>query len=115
MKRPSNREEPPVDAEEAVLSFPGPRRTIVPATSFRSTWIVASIESLRNFGQFERYRALLGERSDEVLTCVAGVWLPMAVARSHYRACESLGLSIEEQTAMSQSTDNHVRRAWYAT
>ena len=33
--------------EETLLPFPGPRARIAPATQFRSTWVVSSVQSLR--------------------------------------------------------------------
>jgi hypothetical protein len=103
------------DQEELILPFPGPRKGIPTATAFRSTWVVSSLESLRSGGPWERYLEQLLEHRDEVLSSVAGVWLPMSVARAHYRACDALGLSSEEVAALGRGPGGQVRRAWYAT
>ena len=90
--------------EEIVLPLPVPRERVVPATQFRSTWVVASLQGLRAGGHFDRYeRQLSAEHRDAVLHCVAGTWLPMPVATAHYEACQSLNLTIEEQLTMGDA------------
>jgi len=67
---------------------------------WRSTWVVSSIQTLRHRGLFDRYAALLpAAHRDAILMCVAGTWLPVAVARAHYEACQALGLARAEQIA----------------
>ena len=90
--------------EEVILPFPAPRAQIEPATHYRSTWIVSSLQSLRSAGHFDRYVAVLPPAmKSEILDAVAGVWMPMPVARAHYVACDELGLSSDEQLAMGAS------------
>jgi hypothetical protein len=38
----------------------------------------------------------------------------MPVARSHYAACDALGLCRDEVTALFEGQGNRIRRAWYA-
>ena len=61
---------------------------IPPTTRFRSTWIVSSLEGLRERGCFDRYERQLIDYRDAILSAVAGVWLPVDVVRAHYEACE---------------------------
>jgi len=98
--------------EEAIVPLPGTRAQIPPATAYRSTWVVSSLNSLRYHGLFERYLGELREHRDEILSCVAGTWLP--VARSHYRACDALGLSDAQIMEIVRGPGAQVRRAWYA-
>ena len=98
----------------AIVPLPGPRDSVPNATVFRSTWILSSHEGLRANGHWERYLLELSDHRDEILSCVAGVWLPIWVARAHYRACDRLGLSSDEVAAMSRGEGGRVRRAWYA-
>jgi hypothetical protein len=70
---------------------------------YRSTWIVSSLQSLRERGHFGRYDELLTTHRTEILECVAGTWLPMGMAQAHYMACDGLGLPIEEQLAMGRA------------
>jgi hypothetical protein len=96
--------------ETVALDFPA---SVEPATEFRSTWVVSSLEGLRAHGHFDRYQALLRSHHDEVLNCVAGAWLPMKAVRAHYAACEALSLSTEEVARMSRE-GGAVRRAWHS-
>jgi hypothetical protein len=107
------REGSPADGETVVLPFPGPRESIPPATEFRSTWLTSSLEGLRKHGHFDRYQTLLRNHQDEILTSVAASWIPLAVARAHYEACERLQLDSDQIEAMARAGGD-VRRAWYA-
>jgi hypothetical protein len=100
--------------EEAILPLPCTRELIEPARHFRSTWIVASHEALRHGGHFEKYCELLGAHREQLLSCVAGTWLPIEVASDHYRACDALELTPERHLAMTMGPGGQVRRSWYA-
>src|SRR6516164_6941534 len=99
---------------EVVVPFPGPRSTISSATKYRSTWIVASLEALRTHGHYERFLSVLDEYRAEILSSIAGGWLPMPVVCAHYRACDALGLSDAEIGEMIEGPGARVRRAWHA-
>lgn len=96
------------------MPLPGPRESVPSATVFRSTWILSSHEGLRANGHWERYLHALTDHREEILSTVAGVWMPMHVALAHYRACDKLDLSSDEVTAMARGDGGRVRRAWYA-
>jgi hypothetical protein len=95
------------------VPLPGPRASIPQVTHFRSTWVVSSLEGIRARGHFERYQAFLGRHRDEILSCIAGVWLPIDVAKEHYQACEQLGISDDEYGAMAME-GSQVRTSWNA-
>jgi hypothetical protein len=101
--------------EEVIVPLPGVRASIPPATAYRSTWVVQSLDTLRHHGLFDRYLASLREHREEILSCIAGTWLPMPVVCAHYRACDSLGLSETQMTEMLRGPGVRVRRAWYAS
>ena len=103
------------DEEEAVLPFAAPPETIPMATEFRSTLIVASLQSLREHGHYERYGHILQTRRDEILSCVGGTWLPMAIARAHYEACDALGLTLRQQFEMGHAVGDRARKSWFAS
>lgn len=100
--------------EQVVLPLSVPRQSVARVTEVRSTSVVASIELLREEGQFERYASALLDHRDEILSCIAGEWLPVAVARAHYEACDALGLSASEQFAMGRAAAQHARTGWVA-
>ncbi len=86
---------------EVVLPFPVARAKIPATMNWRSTWIVSSIQTLKTRGHFDKYVARLPvQHRDALLLCVAGMWLPITVARAHYAACEELGLARSEQLDM---------------
>ena len=96
--------------ESVVLAFP---ESVRAATEFRSTWVVSSLEGLRAHGHYERYLKLLRGHRDEIVDCVAGAWLPMSVVRSHYEACDALGLRADDVARMARDGGT-VRRTWHA-
>ena len=91
-------------------------REILPHTvAFRSTWVVSSHEGLRAIGKWEKYVSCLRDHRETILACVAGAWLPIAVARAHYEACEGVGLSVDEIDVMGRGSGGQVRKAWHAS
>ena len=88
---------------EVHLALPAAREALEPAAHWRSTWVVSSLQTLKERGHFERYRALLpASHHADILMAVAGVWLPMSIARVHYETCGALGLSLAEQLEMGR-------------
>ena len=86
---------------EVVDRFPAPPAPLTQAKHWRSTLVLSSIQTLREFGYFERYASLLPSHlRDELPTTLAGSWLSMEAARHHYGACEALGLSRDEIMTM---------------
>lgn len=101
-----------VVAEEVVVAFPGgvSRDRVPIAASFRSTWLSSSLRALKERGLMDRYLAALPrEHHEAVLTTVAGVWLPTAVATAHYQACEALALAEDEQIAIGAEVGRHAQ------
>jgi hypothetical protein len=89
-------------AGDVVLAFPAPIR---PMRHLRSTVVMASIASLKKAGRFERYQqALAPEHRDTILGAIAATWLPIEVALAHYMACDTLGLTPEQQVQAGRQT-----------
>ena len=89
-----------------VLEFPAP---LEPLSQVRSTLLTSSLASLRTRGIFARYEAV--QRSplrDTIFHCVAGEWLPIEVAVAHYRACDALGLSRDEQVLIGKEVSKRI-------
>lgn len=105
----------PREREEVIVPLPAPRETIRPATEYRSTWLVSSLQALRARGLFDEYRRNLRAHEETILSALVGVWLPMDVARAHYDACERLGLSEAEQVAMGDAVGDRMRGTLLAT
>jgi hypothetical protein len=114
MSGPSGIRYPTGGEDGVIVPLPTPRSSIPRATAYRSTWVVSSLESLRTAGLLERYLAALDDRHhEEILSCVAGAWLPMALVRAHYLACDTLAISNLEMAAIKRGPGGHVRRAWF--
>lgn len=97
-------------SEETLVPF---RETPVPAaTALRSTIILTSLQTLRSHGYFGRYVKLLADHKAEILDCVAGVWIPMPVARAHYVACDALALTAREQYELGHEVGCQFRDAY---
>jgi hypothetical protein len=79
-------------------------------TSFRSTLVISSLATLQERGLTARYFELLAPpQRERVRTTIAGVWLPTELVVSHYRACDSLGLSQAEQLDIGRAVGVRIR------
>jgi hypothetical protein len=88
-------------AEEVILAPPD---LVRPMTHARSTILIGSLAAIQA-SHGERYAAALSPKAREVLLhLVAGTWVPVDLALEHYRACETLGLPLDEQLANGRET-----------
>jgi hypothetical protein len=93
---------------EMVVGLPEP---LVPLTEVKSTLLLSSIQSLRVYGVYERYlEHLADEYRAAVLESVVGAWVPVDAALAHYRACDALLLSAEDQLALGRLTGQGLRQ-----
>ena len=94
-----SRAEHVTDKGEIFLPFPnGAGRGGVPeAKQFRTTWLAGSLRALKDRGHMPRYLKLLPEEHHaSILGAVAGTWLPIELALTHYSACDRLALPTQE-------------------
>lgn len=99
----------PGSGEEVFLSLHVPRHELKPATSFRSTWVVSSQNTLKERGHYDHYTTILTSEHREALTMmVAGAWIPIEVASAHYEACEALALPTAERLAIGRAVSKHL-------
>jgi hypothetical protein len=76
---------------EVFLPFRSPIRR--PVHQVRSTLILNGIQTLRAHGFYSRYLDLLGpETRDQIMSLVAGLWIPIDLPMAHYRAADRLNL-----------------------
>jgi hypothetical protein len=65
-----------------------------PVTEARSTLIVSAIQTLRAHGLYEQYVNLLSPQlRQDIMSLVAGLWIPGELALEHYRTMDRLQLS----------------------
>jgi hypothetical protein len=77
---------------ETFVPFEHPGRP-PPATHVRSTLIVSSMQAFRARGLFDAYSAQLSvESRNELMSLIAGTWIPIDLGFAHYRAADGLGL-----------------------
>lgn len=94
---------------EPFVPYARPPETVRPARSWRSTWVISSIQSLRERGIFAAYEALLPpEHKEIILTSVAGVWMPIELAAAHYGACDRLPIPNTERLAIGAAAVDRV-------
>lgn len=91
---------------EVIVDFPSP---LQPITAIRSTLITSSLASLRLRGLLPQYEAVQqSSHRETILSCVAGGWLPLEVGFAHYRACDALGLSHEQQEEIGKDVSRRI-------
>jgi hypothetical protein len=91
------------DGQDVVLPYPRP---LVDVTRVKSTLLLASLAAVREHGLLSRYESQLAQGArDALFGAIAGVWMPVELAVSHYHACDGLGLSPEQQLALGRQTN----------
>jgi hypothetical protein len=71
----------------------------------RGTVLVGSIDAMRESPRWDDYvKALDAPFRETLLTTVPASWVPLDAAVAHYRACDRLGLSVEDQVANGRKT-----------
>ena len=106
----------PAAAAEILVALPRPEATLGAATAFRSTWVVSSLGTIRELGHEAAYfRNLPREHHETLTTAVAATWIPIDVAVAHYRACDALGLSSDEQIAIGRRVADKMKGTVFGT
>ena len=92
---------------EVMLPLPQP---IAAARNARSTVLLSSVAAVTAKGLEARYFGALAPQFHETMRgALAGVWLPFDVAIAHYRACDALGLTAEQQADMGRAVEQRIR------
>jgi hypothetical protein len=95
--------------DNAFLPLPGVPSHLGAASAARSTLVTTSIQSLRKRGLYDSYVQRLGDAHREnLVTTVAGVWLPIGAAIAHYEACDAMGLDAGEQLEIAMEVGDRV-------
>lgn len=102
-----------IEPESVVLALPA---IIKPLRHARSTILIGSISAIRASDRWEQYVAALAPDAREyLLHLVAGVWVPVEMAMQHYRACETLGFTTEEQMKNGRFTFDRAGASVFGT
>jgi hypothetical protein len=83
-----------------------------PATHVRSTLIVSSMQALRTRGLLDAYVSHLdpSHRAD-LLSLIAGTWVPVEIALAHYRAAQRLGLDAPTIEAIGAEVGERINKS----
>jgi len=101
---------------EVIVPLHAPVERIEPVRSLRSTLLSGSIQALRGRGLFEKYFGELPrQHHDAIRSMVAGVWIPMELARAHYDALDRLIPSESDQFDMGRDVADRIHRTLLAT
>jgi hypothetical protein len=83
---------------------------VPPVTSVRGTLLRSSLMALDGQGRLDAYREQLPrDMHDAVFGVVPGTWVDVALALAHYRAIDSLNLTIGEQLALGGAVGTSVQ------
>jgi hypothetical protein len=103
------------ERDEVVVPFRVPRDRVRPTTEFKSTWLTASLDTLRARGHWPRYiENLAPEYHDAVMSSIAGTWVPVEVSLAHYRACDALGLTVAEQMLIGRGVLERLQKTLFS-
>lgn len=82
---------------EEICSLPCPPSSLPLVTETKGTLVVSSLRGLRDADHYDAYLAKLAPKDRETIPLVvAGEWISIGVALTHYRACDALGLPAAE-------------------
>lgn len=82
----------------------------------RGSLLASSIETLRELGLFEAYRAKLDPSyAEAILYGVASSWLPVEVAMAHYAACDALALSDADLARIGEAVSTRIMGTFLGT
>jgi hypothetical protein len=82
-----------VSDPEEFQPFRAPPAKLGRVREVKSSIIVASIRGLRETGHFDEYvKRLPPAHRESMPLVVAGIWIPIDIAVTHYTSCQSLGL-----------------------
>lgn len=93
-----------------------PVERIESVRSVRSTLLSGSIQAMRARGLYEKYFTELPPQHHEAMrSMVAGVWIPLELARAHYDALDRLVPSEADQLDMGRDVADRIHRTILAT
>jgi hypothetical protein len=98
---------------EEIVPFQFGRGLVPGATHCRGTLLLASRQTLRNRGHFDRYLAALSPADAAAIdAAIAAAWLPIELGIAHYRACDALNLSVDETLSIGGEVVRNLQRTF---
>jgi hypothetical protein len=85
-------------------------------SAVRSTLLQGSLQGLKEFGLYERWRELLAATErDLIVDSIAPTWLPIEVALAHYEACDRLDVDEAQLMLIGAAVGARVQGTLLAT
>lgn len=101
---------------EPFVRLPVPLEQLPPCKRVRSTLLTGSLQAVRTRGMFDAYFKVLPQQFHEAMfSMVAGVWIPIELARAHYDALDVLIPDPALQIAMGRDVADRIHRTILAT
>jgi len=99
--------------EEILIPFPASLAVEPTTTHCRGMLLTASFNAVKSHGHLERYLAALPPQYlTPITTAIASERISMDVVLAHYRACETLGLSVEETLTIGGAVVMNLQRTF---
>jgi len=106
----------PAFREEVLVPFVSTLADEPVVTHCRGTLIFSSRPSLARRGHIDAYRKHLApEHETAINSSTAGTWLPIELGIAHYRACDALDLSMDEQLQLGAAVVLEIQRTFIGT
>ena len=101
---------------EVFVPLPAPLERIETVRAVRSTLLSGSIQALRARHLYDEYfRVLPSQHHDAIRSMVAGVWIPIELARAHYDALDRLLPDENQQVEMGRDVADRIHKTILAT
>ena len=79
--------------EETIVPFAAPEAQLPPLSGVRSTLLQTSLQALRTQGYLDKYFEKLPVEHHMTMRSLPGaIWVPIELARAHYRACDAIDI-----------------------
>ena len=99
-----------------VVPFRAPREQLPTVSEVRSTLLNTSVQALREYGFYAKYLSLLPTKHHEdILSVVAGNWVPIELAQVHYGTCERLDVPASTLFEIGTSVAKRVQGTFLGT
>ena len=96
--------------DEIIVELPVPVR---PISQVRASILLVSLQALRHKGFIDEYRRTLPQSEHAAMFSLAGAgWVPIELARSHYRTVDALPLGTAERLAIGAYNAERLQRGW---
>jgi hypothetical protein len=96
--------------DETIVALPVPLR---PVSQVRASILLVSLQALSRMKLIDEYRRRLPESEHAAMFSLAGVrWVPIELARTHYRTCDALPIATPDRLAIGAYNAERLQKGW---